>query len=151
MALLCFASARLSWQETAPFEIGNKRYLHWDLSEDACRQLVLSRLPKINAMSQYQDACLKKCAIHSTSIIHTWNRPSRWPAIMMDINSSYNEIEEGVPRYYNYFFHLTKKRCGSPCAPQWIRLLVNKSSSRHIVKSPPDVHRLSIASRQISI
>ena len=39
--------------------------------------------------------------------------------IMMNlyINSSYNEIEEGVAGYYYYFFHPTTKRCGSPCAP----------------------------------
>eukprot|EP00984_Skeletonema_dohrnii_P011410 scaffold4545_cov193-Skeletonema_dohrnii-CCMP3373.AAC.3 len=52
------------------------------------------------------------------------------------INSSYNEIEEGVAGYYYYFLHPTTKRCGITMCPQWILLLVNKSSSRHKVKSP---------------
>eukprot|EP00985_Skeletonema_marinoi_P015104 scaffold7722_cov97-Skeletonema_marinoi.AAC.1 len=52
------------------------------------------------------------------------------------INSSYYEIEEGVAGYYYYFFHPTTKRCGITMYPLWIRLLVNKSSSRHKVKSP---------------
>ena len=64
--------------------------------------------------------------------------PSWCLRIMMHlyINSSYYEIEEGVAGYYYYFFHPTTKRCGITMCPQWIRLLVNKSSSRHKVKSP---------------